>query len=332
MKTPSWFLKRNFTALILTPLSVLYLLCFELVFVCRDFLQKLSKTPANRTKIICVGGILAGGVGKTPIVREIAGKLRANIVMRGYGSGIMTQSKKVRTCDTAADVGDEPKMLAARGFDVFVGKNRRKTVQIAQESGNNPVIMDDGFQNPTVRKDIAILVFDEHVGLGNGFMLPAGPLREPLRLGLARADAIVIVKSGTSKSNVASLIARRSPHLPIFFATNKMTNPGLSGKVIAFAGLGYPEKFFNGVRKMPQIRVIDTVPFPDHHRYTQTDLVELFRCAKNHGAKLVCTEKDWIKLPENIREQIKFIPLDITIQPKFFKWMKKGELNENIRP
>ena len=241
--------------------------------------------------------------------------------MRGYGGIKTAQSKKVMPNDTAADVGDEPKMLATQGFDVFIGKNRKKTAALA-DVGKKPIVMDDGFQNPTVHKDISVLVFNKRIGLGNGFMLPSGPLREPLRLGLARADAVIIVKSDSGKSNVKSTIAKRAPHLPIFFSTNKTTAPGLTGNVIAFAGIGYPEKFFGALRKLPKIRIIDTIPFSDHHEYTQNEMVELLSRAKKHDAKLICTEKDWIKLPENIRKKIKFAPLDTTIEPGFYSWLK----------
>jgi len=322
MKTPFWFLKKNIVALVLTPASLIYFIFAKSVYIYRLFRQKMSKRPGNSVPVICVGNIMAGGVGKTPIVREIAGFLaNSAIVMRGYGAANSHKNSnlRVRATDFAMDVGDEPKMLSDCGFSVFVGKDRVLSLKMAEKAGFSYIVMDDGFQNPSVKKSVSLLVFDEKIGVGNGFMLPAGPLREPLRCGLRRADAIIVI-SDTLDNNALCLMPYALKK-PVFLAKKDTINPGLFGKVVAFSGIGYPDKFFDSVRGMNKVRVIETVSFPDHYEYKRQDFINLFKLAKKHGAELVCTEKDWVKFPENIKKKIKYAPLVVKIEPDFYDWL-----------
>jgi tetraacyldisaccharide 4'-kinase len=330
MQTPSWFLKRNLISWLLWPVSILYVWGHVVIYISRLFRQKTSKRP-----VICIGGILAGGVGKTPIVREIAGRLDAAIVMRGYGAktkGQRSKTKLVKQNDSAGTVGDEAKMLYDEGLQVFVGPDRWQSVQLANEyeqfTPNNAsktiahgaIVLDDGFQNPSVKKDISILVFDETIGVGNGFCLPAGPLREPLCFGISRADAVIIIKSNDYSTLKFQLSTFKKP---VFLAKNESLNPGLYGKVITFAGIGYPQKFFDAVANMPRVRIMESVSFPDHYDYKKQDIINLFKLAKKYDAELCCTEKDWVKLPENVRKKIKYVPLVTTIQPEFWEWLEE---------
>ena len=295
-------------------MSVLYNIGSKAVYIYRLFWQKRSKKP-----VICIGGILAGGVGKTPIVREVAKYLDAPVVMRGYkreGSG----AKPVKYGDSAAEVGDEAKMLAEGGLAVYIG-DRWKSVRAINRAAAGAIVMDDGFQNPTIKKDVSILVFDGKIGVGNGFVLPAGPLREPLWFGIARADGVIIIGDSDNADIVKSYAAMLKK--PVFLAKKEESNPGLSGKIIPFAGIGYPDKFFDSVARLPKVRVIETVPFPDHYAYKKQDFINLFKLAKKYDAELVCTEKDWVKFPENIRNKIRYMPLAIEIQPEFWKWLDK---------
>jgi len=320
MKTPNWFLNKNIIAWVLWPLSIVYNLASKTVYTIRLFRQKTSKRP-----VICVGGLLAGGVGKTPIVREVAKRLEAPVVTRGWGRASAGNWGLVKPNDSPTDVGDEAKMLATAGLEVYVG-NRWENINTI----NNypvpytlrPIVIDDGFQNPSIKKDISILVFDGKIGVGNGFVLPAGPLREPLWFGIARADAVIIIDE-TAATNVVKSYSRMLKK-PVFLAKKEITNPDLFGKVVAFAGIGYPEKFFDSVAGLPKVRVIDTVSFPDHYVYQKQDFVNLFRLARKYEAELVCTEKDWVKFPENIKKKIKYMPMTVNIQPEFWKWLEKG--------
>ena len=231
-------------------------------------------------------------------------------------------------CIRDSDIGDEPKMLSDSGLDVWVGDRKISISKInAAQIKPNAIVMDDGFQNPNIKKDISILVFDENVGIGNGFCLPAGPLREPLWLGAIRCDAIVVVReSGLNSQPIKELCDVKKP---VFLAQREATNPGLSGMVVGFAGIGYPKKFFDTLKNIPKVRLIESVSFEDHHDYTKEEIVTLFKLAKTHNASLVCTEKDWIKLPKQIRKKIKFLPIDIRLGNDFWTWIESAIKQKN---
>ncbi|GHT58156.1 tetraacyldisaccharide 4'-kinase [Bacteroidia bacterium] len=233
MKTPNWFLKKNFIAYLLLPFSFVYKIFSKLVFFIKGRAPLRSKIP-----VICIGGIMAGGVGKTPIVREIAKRLNAPVVMRGYnGTRNSRLGTRVLSSDSAIEVGDEAKMLS-KDLNIYVG-DRRLNIQTINRVPCNAIVLDDGFQNPTVHKDISILVFDGRLGIGNGFLLPAGPLRETLHDGISRADAVIIIGSNDLlKSDIQNI-----KNIPVFAAKTHAVRPKIRGRVIGFAGLGYPEKF-----------------------------------------------------------------------------------------
>ena len=185
MKTPWWFLSKNLVAILLLPLSWVYYCISSFIF----FWRKKSAISSRRV-IICVGNIFAGGVGKTPIVRAIANYFDAPVVMRGY-----KKNKKT------GDVGDEAMMLSRGGLVVHVGDRKSNVVLLNKQSDETtPIIMDDGLQNPTIKKDISIIVFDESLGFGNGLLLPAGPLRQPKSV-LKNADAIIVIRNKNKKKN-----------------------------------------------------------------------------------------------------------------------------------
>ncbi|MCL2737476.1 MAG: tetraacyldisaccharide 4'-kinase [Alphaproteobacteria bacterium] len=295
MKTPSWFQKRNAAALALLPAAVIYGAVSKLYYNYRLFWQKTSKIP-----VICVGGVFVGGTGKTPIVREIASKLPGSVVItRGYKGG------------------DEAKMLEAAGIPVIIGGNRQKSIKEAEKAGFKHAVMDDGFQNPTIKKDISILVFDGKIGVGNGFLLPAGPLRESLCHGIRKADAVIIINGENRK--IKSVAARYKK--PVFLAKSRSVNPGFFGRAFAFAGIGYPEKFFDSIKAIG-IKPIDTIGFPDHYQYTAGDVEEIVKGAWNMGADhIITTEKDWVRLAPEYQEMIDFIPLETTIEKGFWTWL-----------
>ena len=183
MKTPKWFLKKSPIALVLIPASWVYYIFSRLVYMFRK-----GGALKSRRKIICVGNILAGGVGKTPIVKQIAQYFDAPVVMRGY--------KKDKSVSA---IGDEATMLARAGLAVHVGDRKSNIILLNNQNDEiGPIVMDDGLQNPTIKKDVSLIVFDEGVGCGNGFMLPAGPLRVP-KGAAKKADAIIVIKSARPK-------------------------------------------------------------------------------------------------------------------------------------
>lgn len=298
MKTPWWFLHKTPLAFILLPVSWVYYLFSRLIYAFR----KIGAYKSRR-KIICIGNIMAGGVGKTPIVREIAEFLDSPVVMRGY-------KKSAKT----GNVGDEASMLARSGLQVHVGDRKSNVILLdKQNEENSPIVMDDGFQNPKIHKDISILVFDQGLGYGNGFLLPAGPLREPCRA-VKRADAVIIIKNKKPKKNF-----KLPDNVPVFYASGKTISPyDESEKLYAFAGIGYPKKFFNSLKN-----VVGKKAFPDHYQYTDEDLKKLIDNAERKDAKLITTEKDWMRIPVELRDEIKYANLDMVIENNFWNWLEE---------
>lgn len=297
MKTPWWFMHKTPMAFLLLPLSLIYYFASRTVFAVRRF-----RAYKSRRKIVCFGGVLAGGVGKTPIVRIVAKRLNAPVVMRGY-------KKSAKT----GNIGDEATMLMNSGIAVHVGNRKSNILLLNRQSDTAPILMDDGMQNPSVAKDVSILVMDEAVGYGNGFLLPAGPLREPSGHA-ARADAIIVIKSAQKKKKFSLPVG-----VPIFYAENKTVSPYKQGtRLLAFAGIGYPKKFFNSLSG-----VVATRTFADHYQYNDKDIEKLFAAAIKHNAQLVTTEKDWVRLPMDARKKIKYAALETVLEEKFFDWLKE---------
>ncbi len=298
MKTPWWFLHKTPLAFLLLPVAFVYYIFSRIVYSWRKMFPYRS-----RRKIVCVGGLFAGGVGKTPIVRVIANRLDAPVVMRGYKRSAKT-----------GNIGDEATMLMHDGIAVHVG-HRKSNIMLLnrQKNENGPILMDDGLQNPSIAKDISIVVIDESLGFGNRFLLPAGPLREPA--GHAKcADAIIVIKREGAKRKF-----KLPDGVPVFYATNKNIMPaGRFDRIVAFAGIGYPKKFF---RALPN--VVARRAFGDHYQYTDKDIEDLLNLAKRKNAKLLTTEKDWVRLPEYARDKIKFVKLETVLDEKFFDWLKE---------
>ena len=303
MKTPKWFLKRNLISWSLCPLSLFYLVGSKFVFNIRKTHEYISRRP-----VVCFGNILSGGVGKTPIVRQVAKFFDAPVVMRGYKKSAQT-----------GDVGDEAKMLSNDNILVHVGDRKSNLVLLNKQKSNSPIIMDDGFQNSSIKKDISVLVFDEAIGFGNGFLLPAGPMREK-KSAISRADAIILIK----RKNIAQGFALPT-NIPVFKAYNKELCPyDNKTNVIVFAGIGYPEKFFDNV----PCKIVEKISFPDHYQYTDDDIKNLIEKAKTKNARLLTTEKDWVRLPDWAKKDIKFSALDTEIEKSFYDWLK-GKIYDN---
>lgn len=222
--------------------------------------------------------------------------------------------------------GDEAKMIEKAGISVYTG-DRKANIELLNNqcpvpSAQCPIIMDDGFQNPTIKKDISILVFDGKIGVGNGFLLPAGPLREPISA-IKRADAVIIIGENRAKLDLKNLIRLRQTsggqEKVVFLAKSKTIMPETNGPIIAFAGIGYPQKFFDSLRG----NVIKTISFPDHYQYNSADLKKLFALARSENAELLTTEKDWVRLPADAQKKIKIAKLETTIEPAFWEWLEE---------
>jgi tetraacyldisaccharide 4'-kinase len=262
--------------------------------------------------VVCVGNVVAGGTGKTPVTLSIGGRLArrgldVHFLSRGYGGALAGPVRVDPARHTAAEVGDEP-LLLAQVRPTWVARDRRDGVLAAAGAGAGVVVMDDGFQNPSVVKDVAIVVIDGPRGFGNGRTIPAGPLREPLAAGLARADAIVLIRPDSSGS--AGSIAPQ----PILYACLKPDTEcaqRLAGRaVVAFAGIGHPQKFFTTLREMG-CTLVATHAFADHHVYRAREIAAIVRQAEAARAVPVTTAKDFVRLQAAERVGIEVIPVGL---------------------
>jgi tetraacyldisaccharide 4'-kinase len=259
--------------------------------------------------VICCGNATVGGSGKTPLCLDILTRLRArgldaHALSRGHGGTIRGPHRVHRFRDTAKMVGDEALLLAAVA-PCWIGADRAESAREALAAGADALVMDDGLQNPTLNKNLSILVIDGGSGFGNGRLLPAGPLREPVSVAAARCQAAVVI--GPDNPQARALLP---PALPIFRATIAPSPAmrALAGKrVFAFAGIGRPDKFFATLTEAGVV-LAETVAFSDHHRYAPAAVTELRRRAVGARAMLVTTRKDYVRLPTGLRAGI--TPLD----------------------
>ncbi len=254
--------------------------------------------------VICLGNLTVGGAGKTPAALAVAHLLlaareRPFFLSRGYGGRVVGPLRVDPSFHRAADVGDEP-LLLARLAPTIVARNRVAGAKTARLRGASVVVMDDGFQNPALHKDLAVVLVDGRRGIGNGRIFPAGPLRAPLDVQVARAQALVVV--GPADGAAAVLDAARRHNVTIFhgrLAPDRGSLAALAGrKVLAFAGIGHPEKFFATLDEAG-VAVGDRASFADHHRYSAADAQALLARAEAANLVLITTEKDYVRLADD---------------------------------
>ena len=252
--------------------------------------------------VIVAGGLTLGGAGKTPLALALAERLAAlnpHFLSRGYGGREAGPLRVDPTRHGAADVGDEPLLLAARA-PAWIARDRAAGARTAVAGGAGLIILDDGFQNPFLAKDIALLAIDGESGLGNGHVFPAGPLREPVSAALARAQGVVLI--GEDRAGIAALIGGRCPILRARLAPSAPA--AFSGKrVYAFAGIGKPEKFFASLESAGAL-LAGKSTFPDHHSFSEAEITELLATAAAAKALPVTTAKDRLRLPAALRERV----------------------------
>ena len=256
-------------------------------------------------------------------VREVAAdigeRLRgrgvdAHFLTRGYGGAAAGPLRVDAARHTFADVGDEA-LLLAEVAPTWVARHRAAGARAAVAAGADALVMDDGHQNPALAKDVSLLAVDGGYGFGNGCIMPAGPLREPLSDALRRADAVVLMGGDATgvTGEIAQIGRRAGTSLPIL-AANARPGPegrGLAAKpVVAFAGIGRPGKFFETLGAAGA-EVAATLPFPDHHPYGAGDIERLENLAEAHGAALVTTAKDAVRLPETLRARVAVLTITL---------------------
>jgi len=309
MREPGfWHGPASLNAHLLKPLAALYGAVAA---------RRLRRKGLNAgIPVLCVGNYHVGGAGKTPTVLALAKLLRdlgetPVVLSRGYGGKLAGPVRVDPVRHAASDVGDEPLMLAG-ALPVVVSRKRADGVPLARAQGATVILMDDGFQSPAVVKDASLIVIDSARGLGNGQVFPAGPLRAPLWPQLARTDALIVVGNGAAADAVAAEIAAQDkPVLRAHLKPDVAVVAQLRGRrVLAFAGIGDPTRFFNTLRASG-IELAAQRAFADHHPYSQAEIESLIADAKRDGLTLVTTEKDLARLGDRSQQ---IVPFPVTLE------------------
>jgi len=307
IKTPHFWTELSWQSVILFPVSYIWRFGHYAQ-------QKILNTKETEIPVICVGNLTVGGSGKTPVVitlcRFLSGIGKStSILTRGFGGKEKGPIFVSTNLHQSLDVGDEPLMMA-HSLDVCVSRNRPLGANhILDKKKYDCIVMDDGLQNPTLKKDLNIAVFDGKFGIGNGFLLPAGPMRQKLEVGIQNIDLVIF--NGKDETGLGQKIP---PHIPIFTGelqpdeeiVEKMKNR----RVYGFAGIGNPSRFFKTLNNIGA-DLVGEAHFADHHPYTDADLTQLYEEAMQSGAELVTTQKDWMRLPTDWRDRVLTVPVRI---------------------
>ena len=307
IKTPKFWDNKNILSIILLPLCLVNLLIQKVI----KFTKKSNKT---QNYIICIGNINIGGSGKTPTAIAIGKILQEqNIDFCYLSSGYGRKSKKdilvkKNTKINYKYIGDEV-ILLSEIADCYVTNNRLKTLNnIYQKFPKKVIIMDDGFQDVSIKKNLNILVVNGNYAFGNKFIFPAGPLRELIQTGIERSDLGIIIND--DKHNISKIFTINEKK--ILFAKAKVKSKlDKNNKYIAFCGIARAEKFFHSIED--RINIIQKISFKDHHNYSDKDLKKLIKQKEKYSAQLITTKKDWVKFPKEYKTQIKYLDYEVIL-------------------
>ncbi|MEM8848540.1 MAG: tetraacyldisaccharide 4'-kinase [Pseudomonadota bacterium] len=304
MRAPGFWARRgSLVSILLTPLGWLH---------ARATARRVAR-PGLRLEVpvICVGNLTAGGAGKTPTVMWLAPQIPGvHILSRGYGGSLRGPVRVDPNTHGADQVGDEPLLLSAFA-PTWVAKDRMAGAQAARAAGASAILMDDGFQDPALAKDLSIVVVDAETGFGNGRVIPAGPLREPIAAGLARADIVLTIGPGDTQARLS--LPDHIQHLCGRLAPLATGMPWADLPVFAFAGIGRPEKFFDTLRDLG-VDLKDSEALADHQPLTSTLLKRLGDRAAALSAQPVTTEKDAVRLPPSLRGRVLILPVRLEVE------------------
>lgn len=304
LTAPEFWESRGPASTLLLPLAFL----FGAAGTMRRAFARPFRAPVP---VLCVGNLVAGGAGKTPVALALAHRLAGSgeavhFITRGYGGSLAGPVAVDPKRHSAAEVGDEA-LLLSRAAPTWLARDRVKAAEAAVTAGASLLLLDDGFQNPALQKDLSLLVVDGTYGFGNGRVIPAGPLRERVGSGLARAQAAVLM--GEDEARLAPLLESRLPLLRARVVPVEMRWRGRP--VLAFAGIGRPAKFFDLLQRSGA-ELVARRSFPDHHPYRAAELEALGAEAAAAGATLVTTAKDRVRLPIGWRDRVEV--LDIAVE------------------
>ena len=282
----------SFFSILLFPIALL-------IKLLNFFKRSITKTYQCSIPVICVGNIYLGGTGKTPLCIEIFS------ILKDLNMNPVFIRKKY---DSFQDEADLQKQIGP----IYQNKKRIEAIREAIQNKANVAILDDGFQDFSINKNLSIVCFNEKQWIGNGLVIPSGPLREDLSA-LKRADCVII--NGEKNIDIESKILNKNKEVKIFYTKYKGQNIGefKNKKVSAFAGIGNPENFFN-LLKDNNINVVKEMKFPDHYNYSKKELENLINEAKENNTILITTEKDYFRIDENYKKNINYLKIAVDIK------------------
>ena len=304
LKKPSFWDKQ------ISILSYL-LLPFTIFVRVNNFLNsKKKKYLSKKLKTICVGNIYVGGTGKTPTTIKLYDLI-----------------KKIKNASTAKKYylnQQDEEILLKRKTKFLTASSRRSILKLAEKKNIEVLIFDDGLQDNQIDYNFKFVCFDGDLGIGNGLLLPAGPLRETIN-SLKKYD-VVFIKKGNNLNNLIKLIEKHNKRIKIFitdYKVSKFSKFNRSKKYLIYSGIGNPHSFAK-ILKQNKVKIVDKIIFPDHHSYSNQDFNFILNKAKQNNAEIITTEKDYVKVPKKLQKRIKFLKVNLIIhnEKKLIKFLK----------